>query len=326
MEKHNELFSRIGTLTRLGLKLLISSQASLPIGKSVEIHTLDRGKYEETMSYDECAKTDGGKLFIETLGRDPKPNEEDSFKILVREMGGHPLSIILTATYCRQCASIDDVKNEWSAIEINIPDSDERDTHKSLMCALELAWQQVSKSKAAIFIWALHTYSIYPLDDDMISRLNEFVDKPFPKNDLRDGRNVLRNYGLIDIIDDGKAHMLLCIKKNLKNLDKTEKFKAEIELAFLAWIKWCGRLLKLGDDRKNKEYAENHKRALKWLPQCFSLVEQCLDKQEYNVLFLLLVDAGNYYMFDSVHSLPLLARLTQEIPKEFPVQSLWHLK
>ena len=48
--------------------------------------------------------------------------------------------------------------------------------------------------------------------------------------------------------------MLLCIKKNLENLDETGDFKSEIESAFLTWITWCGTLLKLGNDRKNKEH------------------------------------------------------------------------
>ena len=165
-KKADNISARLGTLTRLGLKLLISSQASLTFGKKVEVHELDNGKHMETMSFEEILETDSGKLFVKTLGEKPKTYEQDSFITLMREIDGHPLSIILTATYCRQ-RSINKVKNKWSAIEATIPDLAERETHKSLMCALGLAWQQVSKSKAAVFIWALHTYSIYPLDDDI---------------------------------------------------------------------------------------------------------------------------------------------------------------
>ena len=323
-KKADNISARLGTLTRLGLKLLISSQAILTFGKKVEVHELDNGKHMETMSFEEILETDSGKLFVKTLGEKPKTYEQDSFITLMREIDGHPLSIVLTATYCRQCVSINDVKDEWSRIEVNIPDLNKRKTHTSLMRALELAWQQVSKSKAAVFIWALHTYSIYPLDDNIILALNKFAGEFFSQKELKDGRNALRNYGLIDITDDGQAHMLLCIKKNLEHLDKTGDFRSEIESAFSSWIKWCGELLKLGEDRKNPEHTENHNRALEWLPECFNLAEQCLDKQKYEELLSLLIDASNYYQFDIVYSLPLLTRLTQEVPKEFPLQSLWY--
>ena len=323
-KKADNISARLGTLTRLGLKLLISSQASLTLGKKVKVRELDSDKHMETMSFEEILETDSGKLFVKTFGEKPKTYEQDSFITLMREIDGHPLSIILTATYCRQ-RSINKVKNKWSAIEATIPDSAERETHKSLMCALGLAWQQVSKSKAAVFIWALHTYSIYPLDDDILLELNEFAGKPFSEDDLTDGQDILRNYGLIDMTDDGKAHMLLCIKKNLEHLDETGDVKSEIESAFSSWIKWCSTLLKRGDDRKDKEYIEYHNRALEWLPECFSLAEYCLDKQKYDELRILLDDAHNYYQFDVVRSVPLLTRLTQEVPGESALQSSWYV-
>ncbi|MBQ1658683.1 MAG: hypothetical protein II059_02435 [Clostridia bacterium] len=321
-EKKNDLADCLKRLTDAGLKLLISSQVIFSFGDTVEVHELDSNKDIKTMSFDKLAETDGGKLFLKTLGRKLKSHEQDSFISLIREMGGHPLSIVLTATYSRNCSSIDNVKDIWSEISSHI--AGEPDTHDSIRCALEPAWQQVRKSKAAVFIWALHTYSVYPLDSNMIWELNKNSVRKFHKKELTDGENMLYRYGLIDMTDDKKANMLLCIKKNLENLDETGDFKSEIESAFLTWITWCGTLLKLGNDRKNKEHDKHWNRALEWLPECFSLAEYCLDKQKYGELFILLDDAHNYYQFDVVRSVPLLTRLTQEVPEDFPLQSSWY--
>ena len=322
-EKQYVLFHHLKDLTNTGLKLLISSRVNLPFGNTVRVPELDSNKDMETMPYDKLLKTDSGKLFVKTLGRKPKTYEQNSFITLMKEMGGHPLSIILMATYCRQSGSINDVKDKWSETEINVPT--EHSTYESLRNTLQLSWQQVSKSKAAVFIWALHTYSIYPLDDDIVLELNKFAEEPFSEDDLTDGQNVLRNYGLVNIMDDGKAHMQPRIKKIFETFDETGNFKAEIELAFSAWIKWYGDLLKRGNDRKDKERDKYFNTALDWLPECFSLAEQCIDKQKYGELAILLTDAGNYYQFDVVRSVPLLTRLTQEVPEEFPLQSSWHL-
>ena len=322
-EKQYVLFHHLKNLTNAGLKLLISSRINLPFGNTVRVPELDSNKDMETMPYDKLLKTDSGKLFLKTLGRKLKTYEQNSFITLMKEMGGHPLSIILMATYCRQSGSINDVKDKWSETEINVPT--EHSTYESLQNTLQLSWQQVSKSKAAVFIWALHTYSIYPLDDDIVLELNKFAEEPFSEDDLTDGQNVLRNYGLVNTMDDGKAHMQPRIKKIFETFDETGDFKAEIELAFSAWIKWYGDLLKRGNDRKDKERDKYFNTALDWLPECFSLAEQCLDKQKYDELAILLADAGNYYQFDVVRSVPLLTRLTQKVPKEFPLQSSWHL-
>ncbi|MBQ5562753.1 MAG: tetratricopeptide repeat protein, partial [Clostridia bacterium] len=321
-EKKNDLADCLKRLTDAGLKLLISSQVIFSFGDTVEVHELDSNKDIKTMSFDKLAETDGGKLFLKTLGRKLKSHEQDSFISLIREMGGHPLSIVLTATYSRNCSSIDNVKDIWSEISSHI--AGEPDTHDSIRCALEPAWRQVRKSKAAVFIWALHTYSVYPLDSNMIWELNKNSVRKFHKKELTDGENMLYRYGLIDMTDDKKANMLLCIKKNLENLDETGDFKSEIESAFLTWITWCGTLLKLGNDRKNKEHDKHWNRALEWLPECFSLAEYCLDKQKYDELRILLDDAHNYYQFDVVRSVPLLTRLTQEVPEDFPLQSSWY--
>ena len=322
-EKQYVLFHHLKDLTNVGLKLLISSRVNLPFGNKVIVPELDSNKDMETMPYDKLLKTDSGKLFVKTLGRKLKTYEQNSFITLMREIDGHPLSIILMATYCRQSDSINDVKDKWSETEINVPT--EHSTYESLRNTLQLSWQQVSKSKAAVFIWALHTYSIYPLDDDIVLELNKFAEEPFSEDDLTDGQNVLRNYGLVNTMDDGKAHMQPRIKKIFETFDETGDFKAEIELAFSAWIKWYGDLLKRGNDRKDKERDKYFNTALDWLPECFSLAEQCLDKQKYDELAILLADAGNYYQFDVVRSVPLLTRLTQKVPKEFPLQSSWHL-
>ena len=283
------LLQQLTELTNEGLKLLISSQTNFNLGKTVTVRTLDHGQHMETMSFEQLCETDGGKLFLKTLGRKLRTHERNSFISLIREMDGHPLSIVLTATCCREeFASIDDAR-EWSTIELPFA-FDGRNEHKSLSCALELLWKQVKDKKSAVFIWALHTYSIYPLDDNIILALNKFAGKPFSEKDLRDGRNILWKCGLMDMMDDGKAHMLLYIKKCLEKLADTEDCKAETERALSAWVTWCYQLLEPGNN-------SNFNKELYLLPQCDSIANQCQKKGKIDE-WITLTKYKNKYQFN----------------------------
>jgi len=323
LEAQNDLSDNLKKLADMGMKFLISSQANFTFGEIVQVDTLDSDKNTEIMSFDELLKTDQGNLFIKTLGRTLRTNEHDSFITLMKEMNGHPLSIVLTSTYCRQCSSINDVKDIWSDINSHIPG--ERRSHDSLSCALELAWRKISTNKVAVFIWALHTYSIYPLDDSTIWQLNKVIVRRFHRKDLINGCDMLYAYGLTDIKEDGKIHMLLSVKKNFEKLNKTGNLSIETEKAFSAWILVSNKFLKCGISNKKEKNVSHFNRALYWLPQCFNIVELCFDKKRYQELLSLLINMGSYYHFDSVCSVSLLKKLTRNFPKDLPMRSVLYL-
>ena len=275
-------------LTDAGLKLLISSQTPFGLGKPVPIDTLD--KNIEEMSFKELLKTDSGQLFLNTLGRDLEPYEQNDFVELMKEMNGHPLSIVLTATYCKgEEASIKDVKNNWNTIQFPVS-FDGCDKHKSLLSSLGLLWRQVKKEKVSIFVVALHTYSICPLDDDMVLKLNELAGNRFLQTDLQSGRRILKKYGFIDMMEDGKAYMSLHIKKFLEALADTEDCKEGTEMALSAWVTWCCQLLEPGNN-------SNFNKELYLLKQCDSIANQCQKKGKIDEL-LTLIKCRNKYQFN----------------------------
>ena len=282
------LVNLLRRLTDAGLKLLISSQTPFILGTPVPIGTLD--KNIEKMSFRELLKTDSGQLFLNTLGRDLEPYEQNDFVELMKEMNGHPLSIVLTATYCKgEEASITDVKNNWSTIQFPVS-FDGRDKHKSLLSSLDLLWRQVKKEKVSIFVVALHTYSICPLDDDMVLKLNELAGNRFLQTDLQSGRRILRKYGFIDMMEDGKAYMSLHIKKFLEALADTEDCKEGTEMALSAWVTWCCQLLEPGNN-------SNFNKELYLLKQCDSIANQCQKKGKIDEL-LTLIRCRNKYQFN----------------------------
>ena len=152
--EQNSFSDYLVKLTKMGLRILISSQVSLPAGKQINVKPLD--------------KPDSEKLFLEILGREVRPAEQEAFTTLLNEMEGHPLSIVLVANYGRGCGSLKELLDSWHKhkIELHIPG--ERDTHDSLTRALDLAWERVKNNRAAVLRWALHVCSLRPLDEQTL--------------------------------------------------------------------------------------------------------------------------------------------------------------
>ena len=274
--ERNELIDSLFELTENHrLKLLISSQLTVSFGKCVKIKPLDDKADVNDLPWDELMGLSQTKLFVEKLGREPDDSERDSFRTLLCELSGHPLSIIITALYGRDCDSINELQGIWLEAEEHIP-GDKKKTHESLRLAIELPWQNIKKNQAAVFRWALHVRSVMPLDSDTFTELNAAREEPFPDKEWADGGRLLRRYGLTDKTSDQKESMLLALKKLFPELgDEAEN---ELKEASEAWTRVCGEMLEKGDDRKRTDHLACHDRALSFLPQCFYLAEQFLEE------------------------------------------------
>ena len=303
------------------LKLLISSQLKVSFGKCVKIKPLDDKADVNDLPWDELMGLSQTKLFVEKLGREPDDSERDSFRTLLCELSGHPLSIIITALYGRDCDSINELQKIWLKAEEHIP-GDKKDTHESLRLAIELPWQKIKTNQAAVFRWALHARSVMPIDPDTFTELKAAREKTFSDIEWADGGRMLRWYGLTDKTSDQKESMLLALKKLFPKLgDEAEN---ELKEASEAWTHVCGEMLEKGDDRKRTDYIACHDRALSFLPQCFYLAEQFLEENNSGQLLCLLKNSGNYYMFDVIRSVPLLQKLVEKIPGDFPLRSVFY--
>lgn len=161
-----------------------------------------------------------------------------------------------------------------------------------------------------------------PIDPDTFTELKTARKKTFSDKEWADGGRLLRRYGLTDKTSDQKESMLLALKKLFPELgDEAEN---ELKEALEAWTHVCGEMLEKGDDRKRTDYIACHDRALSFLPQCFYLAEQCLEEDNSGQLLCLLENANNYYMFDVIRSVPLLQKLVENIPGDFPLRSVFY--
>ncbi|MEE1171722.1 MAG: tetratricopeptide repeat protein [Ruminococcus sp.] len=313
---------------KYGLRLLISSQEKISFGECEEVEALDGEIDVNSLSWAEFRKLDQVQLFIDVFDREPNDDERESFRTLISELSGHPLSIIITALYDRRNISINDLLKIWQDIETQIP-GDKKDSHRSLRLATELPWRKIKGNKAAVFRWALHAHSIMPLDDYTFSELNEarkvLKIEPFEIMEWTDGGKLLRNHGLTEKTADGKERMLLALKKLFPKLGaEAEEAMAK---AFVAWIKVCGDILKRGNSVKRSDYQACHDRALDFLPQCFNLAESCLEKEveeKNSALLILLRSAGNFYQFDVINSIPLLNKLIEKTDDDFSLRGSFY--
>ena len=321
-DERASLYDRLIRLNSAGLRLLISSQIKLPFGRPVSVEPLDGSQPVTGLPWDEFCALDRVTLFLNTLGRKPRQNEHAALVTLMHEIGGHPLALVLTATYGRTCGSVAELLDDWYECECTTAGL--RKSQQSLRRALTLAWRNVRQTQAAVFLWAVHAHSVLPLDTETIKDLNAILPEPFKDRELREGGRVLRAFGLLSSTDDGKEQMLLSVKKPFVSMGDEAK-RASVK-ALAAWIILCGDLLEQGDNQMLSDHQSRHDRALALLPQCFSLAEYCLDNQHYGSLAFLLRRAYNFYQFDRIRSLPLLQRLLRETPEDFPLRAVCYCR
>ena len=305
----NSLSDYLLKLTKAGLRILISSQVSLPAPavKQINVKPLD--------------KPDSEKLFLEILDREVRPAEQEAFTTLLNETEGHPLSIVLVANYGRECGSLKELLDSWHKYKIELHIPGERGTHDSLPSALALAWERVKNNRAAVLRWALHVCSLLPLDEQTLDELRDLLKltSSFSDKEWTEGGRLLRGLGLITTDKDETEQMLFAVKKVFA--DKTAE-----EEAIHVWTAWGGELLRQGDDCQSSNYYSCHDRALQWLPQCFRLAELCLKGKYYDNLAGMMQYAGDFFQFDQLSSTDLLGKLLKQVPKDFPLRAMFYEK
>ncbi|MDR1599512.1 MAG: tetratricopeptide repeat protein [Oscillospiraceae bacterium] len=99
------------------------------------------------------------------------PNDEPILKDLLKDMGHHPLSIVLVATQGRY-QSVKDLSNAWhkNPFDDNIS-VDGAGRHKNLLKALSFSYESVSEDKRAIEIWAVMTFVPTQISNEMFDAI-----------------------------------------------------------------------------------------------------------------------------------------------------------
>ena len=313
----NRLTDTLSALKQSGLLLLIASQVRVLADKTFSVKPLDGGGSVKALSRSEFSKLERTRLFLQAFRREPTPEEIPDLVTLLEETGGHPLAILLTAHYGDLGGmTIHDLLTDWHTLELHIPG--DRAEHDSLTKALALSWAAVRNSRPAVLRWALLAGSILPLDEETLEELRALLPERFSDGEWREGCRRLYALGLLTRDEARREQMLPVVRKTFPLLEEAAAQAAA--LADGVWLSWGAALLEAGDRLGAADYLAKHDRALAWLPQCFSLAEQALEKADYPGLEKLLRDAGNYYQFHVALALPLLSQLCARTPADFPLR------
>ena len=232
-KQYNELIDTLHDLTeKSGLRLLVSSRLPVSLGEQVEIKLLDGEVDVMVLPWDELMELNQTKLFVKVFGRDPTEAEHDSFRTLLSELGGNPRSIIITAQYGRNTDSINDLLAVWRDIGTTIP-GEEKLGQNSLQFVIVQTWKIIKENSAAVYLWALHSYSKQPLDSDTLNELNHAQEQPFSFVDWLDGSRLLLKHGLTEKTNDGKEYIMhLALKEMFPSLGQEAEESLAITVRF----------------------------------------------------------------------------------------------
>ena len=287
--ERRELVRWLLTLRDRGFALLFSSQDDLPpaLGRRVDLAALDGGA-ENAESVDEAEfwNMDSVKLFTYIYG-DVDPGELPHLRRLVRQMEGHPLAIVLTATQARErLMGLRTLLDRWDAVQ-EVYRGNER--HTSLKNALALVWEEIKDDPAATFYWALHTTCVQPIPV-------EFHRWLVPTPEMQAGMDRLRTGSLVRRVK-GHIAMLLPIKMQLPLLmEDWERLRVN---PLRHWAESLSTLLNLANDYAKPDCIKAHQLAVELMPQVCHVLDELAEQGEKGIdrLCRLLDDARNHYSY-----------------------------
>lgn len=272
-----------------GFALLFSTQDALPpqLGRRVDLAALDGGaEHAEKLDEAEFWNMDSVKLFTYIYG-DVDRRELPHLRRLIRQMEGHPLAIVLTATQARQSLlGMRTLLDRWDAVQ-EVYRGNER--HTSLKNALALVWEEIKEDPAAMFYRALHTTCVQPIPVEFHQWL---VDTP----ELEAGMDRLRTGSLVRRVK-GHIAMLLPIKMQLPLLMRNWKELCVIPLHH--WARTLSMLLEVANDDSNHDSLEAHLLAIELMPQVCHVLDMLTEQGEKEIdrLCWLLEAARNHYSY-----------------------------
>lgn len=255
--ERRELVRWLLALRDRGFALLFSTQDPLSpqLGRRVDLAALDGGaENAEKLDEAEFWNMDSVKLFTYIFG-DVDRWELPYLRRLIRQMEGHPLAIVLTATQAREhLMGLRTLLDRWDAVQ-EVYRGNER--HTSLKNALALVWAEIKDDPAATFYWALHTTCVQPIPVEFHQWL---VDTP----ELEAGMDRLRTGSLVRR-DGAGISMLLPIKMQLPLLIKDwERLRVN---PLCHWAAALSKLLDHANDHTNPDDLKAHQLAVELMPQ-----------------------------------------------------------
>ena len=282
-----------------GIPALVSSRVfptdyDLPL-QCIKIPPLNHDTGEDRALFAQVYGKKGGELTLDGA----------EFAQLLRQLDGHPLSIVLTATQAIDIPSWAAVFRRWTTAKQKTRNS----RHANLETALRISWDSVYHQGACITLWGLLALYRGALP---VSLLQQLAENPAQWQQWEDSIGLLHQASLLDWTGDGAELTMLQPVKEAFFLLASE---TELAPCVRQWYALVQGILAVANQRHHPNRQDAHARAMELLPQALYLLQKLLDHcgkfplQAYiSQLDNLLTD---YFMYDASRSADILQQLSQ---------------
>ncbi len=305
-EPRLQLLEWMAELCRRGVPVLLSSRI-YPEEYDVSLipyllPALDRASGVDRALFQQVYQSKNGHLAL----------EGDAYEALLKQLDGHPLSIVLTATQAAGAASWDSVLTRWTTATQKTSNT----RHTCLNTALQMSWDAVSDSPGCILVWGLVALS---RGDLAFSQLKKLAGSPAEQQQWEECIHQLRTASLLDWSEDGMAlQMLQPIKEAFFLLASKE----EALPCFERWYQFFLPILKQANDLRNTQRQAAHVKVMEQLPQILSLLERMSTDPWPDFLIKPIIKLSqnifNYFPFSAIQSLSVCEKLASVFQHKGP--------
>lgn len=297
-EPRLQLLEWMAELCRRGVPVLLSSRI-YPDEYDVSLTpyplpALDRASGVDRALFQQVYQSKNGHLAL----------EGDAYEALLKQLDGHPLSIVLTATQAVGAISWDSVLTRWTTATQKTSNT----RHTCLNTALQMSWDAVSDSPGCILVWGLVALS---RGDLAFSQLKKLANNPAEQQQWKECMHQLRTASLLDWSEDGTEllQMLQPIKEAFFLLATQE----EALPCFERWYQFFLPILKQANAPKDPHRQTAHMKVMEQLPQVLSLLER-MSTDPWPDSFIepikiLSQNVFNYFQFSAIQSLSVCEKL-----------------
>ena len=249
-------------------------------------------------------------LFVQVYQNKKKSNKPlnfagPEFAKLLRQLDGHPLSIVLAATQTAMTPSWAAVFRRWTTAKQKTRNS----RHASLETALRISWDGVYHQGACITLWGLLALYRGALP---VSLLQQLAENPAQWQQWEDSIGLLHQASLLDWTGDGAELIMLQPVKEAFFLLTTE---TELAPCVRQWYALAQGIFAVANQLHHPNRQDAHARAVELLPQALYLLQKLLDyrgKFPLQTYISQLDDLlTNYFMHDASRSADILQQLSQ---------------
>ena len=248
-------------------------------------------------------------LFVQVYQNKKKSNKPlnfagPEFAKLLRQLDGHPLSIVLAATQTAMTPSWAAVFRRWTTAKQKTRNS----RHASLETALRISWDSVYHQGACITLWGLLALYRGALP---VSLLQQLAENPAQWQQWEDSIGLLHQASLLDWTGDGAELIMLQPVKEAFFLLTTE---TELAPCVRQWYALAQGILAVANQRHHPNRQDAHARAMELLPQALYLLQKLLDYRGKFPLQTYISELDNllknYFMYNASRSADILQQLS----------------